>query len=36
VKFELDPAIENGNQRRLFGFTRRIPHDCVPCSAATS
>ena len=29
-EFELDPAIENGSQRRLFVFTRRTPHDPVP------
>lgn len=29
VEFELDPAIENGSQRRLFGFTRRAPQDRV-------
>jgi hypothetical protein len=36
VEFELDPAVENGPQRQLFGFTRHMPHYCVPCFAATS
>ena len=27
VEFELDPAIESGSQRRLFGFTRHVPDD---------
>jgi hypothetical protein len=36
VEFELDPAIESGSQRRLFGFTRHVSHDRAPCSAATS
>jgi hypothetical protein len=26
MKLELDPAVESGPQRRLFGFTLRIPH----------
>jgi hypothetical protein len=36
VKFELDPAIENGAQRRLFGFTRRIPYELVRRPVPTS
>jgi hypothetical protein len=35
VEFELDPAVENGPQRQLFGFTRHVPHDRAPCSRAT-
>src|SRR5918996_2342646 len=35
VEFELDPTIENGPQRRLFGFTRRVPQDRVPSLAPT-
>jgi hypothetical protein len=27
VEFELDPVVESGPQRQLFGFTRRVPHD---------
>ena len=29
VKFELEPAVESGSQRRLFGFTRHVPSDHV-------
>jgi hypothetical protein len=35
VEFELDPAIESGSQRRLFGFTRHVPHDRLPSFAPT-
>ena len=35
VEFELDPAVESGSQRGLFGFTRRVPHDRAPSLAAT-
>ena len=27
VEFELDPAVEGGPQRQLFGFTRHVPQD---------
>ena len=30
VEFKLDPAVEHGPQRQLFGFTRHVPHDRVP------
>jgi hypothetical protein len=35
VEFQLDPAIESGSQRRLFGFTRHVPHDRLPSFAPT-
>jgi hypothetical protein len=35
VEFELDPAVENGPQRELFGFTRRVPHVRDPSLAST-
>jgi hypothetical protein len=35
VEFKLDPAIENGSQRRLFGFTRRVLHDRIPSPASS-
>jgi hypothetical protein len=36
VEFKFDPAVENGPQRQLFGFTRHVPHDRVPSSTPTS
>jgi hypothetical protein len=36
VELEIDPAVENGPQGRLFGFTRRTPHDPVPRPVPTS
>jgi hypothetical protein len=30
VELELDPAVENGPQRQLFGFTRRVPPGSRP------
>jgi hypothetical protein len=35
VEFELDPAIESGPQRQLFGFTRHIRHNRIPSPAPT-
>jgi hypothetical protein len=35
VEFELDPAVENGPQRELFGFTRCVPHDRDPSLGST-
>jgi hypothetical protein len=31
----IDPAIEGGPQRRLFGFTRRVLHDRIPSPASS-
>jgi hypothetical protein len=36
VKFELDPAIESGSQRRLSGFTRCVPHHHAPSVLPTT
>jgi hypothetical protein len=30
VEFELDSAVEGGPQKRLLGFTRRVPHNRAP------
>jgi hypothetical protein len=35
VEFELDPAVESGPQRQLFGFTRPVPHDHAPSVVPT-
>jgi hypothetical protein len=35
VEIELDPAVENGPQRELFGFTRCVSHDRDPSLAPT-
>jgi hypothetical protein len=36
VELELDPAVENGPQRELFGFTRCAPHVRDPSLASNT
>jgi hypothetical protein len=35
VEFELDSAVEGGPQKRLLGFTRRVPHNRAPSLSPT-